>query len=802
MIQIRKIREWTPKGEAKPKKFDKILDPPVTAPSVAELFLNLDSVLSQIDPDDRWNLYYTSHPCETDKRRWAAPQVILPFDIDNIDLDQIDAYHPVILGTLQLARDTTGIVYSGNGLQYVVGLTVPITEEAFFDTYREHYKAICQKIDKALQGVGLPGTADPAVFSAARLLRLPGTENRKAGKASRQARLIQAVITPVEFNLTRVSGLPEVPVTEQIAKTDMANFAVDSEGVRGCEFLKWTKQSPEQVSEPQWFALLSIVGRMENGTTEAHEYSKGHPGYSHSETETKLQQALSSSGPRTCKNINQLWSKCHTCPHFEKVNSPISIRGANFIASEKTGFHVAVRGKGGTLYFKPQYEDLRRYFEREHTYKILGGSRICYIWNGAFYQEFEDAYLENFGQKHFKPSATTEVVGEFRRLVQRTNLVPPSWFDSTTHRKINFQNGVLDLDTLELTPHSIDAGFRYQLAYPYDAAATCPTFDAFLQQVTCGDKDLEAVLLEFCGYALSSDSCWAQKALVLEGSGSNGKSTFMSVLRALAGKDNYASLTLSDLRAEGNRQMLDGKLFNMAEETPSRSLMESSIFKNLVSGGETQVRQIYKKPYVMRNRAKLIFACNDLPGSNDTSLGYFRRFIIVPFKATFSDALGNKDAFIEEKLMRELPGIFNRVLGAFQGLVKRQRFSESMAVSDALDSYRMEVNTVLRFLGEHQMLGGAGEREAAGVDTGLGGQVPGWVKADEAGARFTILSELYEAYRIWCQSVGEEPVTGQRFGKQSAQIIPEYKARSTVKRLGGKLHRVLVMENRVAVTEF
>lgn len=700
MIQIRKLREWTPKGQTKAQKYDKVLDPPVNPESVPELFDQLEKYLDQIHDEEKWNLYYTCHPCETDKRKWNSPQEVLPFDIDGIDVENFAAYHDPVLGALGLNWKDVGVVFSGNGLQYIIQLQKPIESEKYFDEFREHYKAVCSKINQALKAKNLPGGADPAVFSPARLLRLPGTENRKAGKKSRYSQLLQRKLTAVNWDLVKASGLPDVPQAEQITRDTMKTFIVDSQAVKdGCEFLKWAKEEPAKVSEPQWFALLSVVGRLKNGTEEAHEFSKGHPSYSHSETETKLQQALSSSGPRTCQNINSLWSKCHTCPHFEKVNSPISIRGENFIATEGLGFHIHTN-KGP----KPQYEDLRRFFERDHQYKILGGSRICYVWNGKHYEELEDAYLENFAQKHFKPVANSEMVGEFRRLVQRTNLQSPGWFDYTTKRKINFVNGVLDLDTMEMLEHDRERGFRSILYYNYDATATCPNFDKFMHDITMGDTGLQQVLLEFAGYALSSDSCWAQKALVLEGHGSNGKSTFMSILRALAGRDNYASLTLSDLRAEGNRQMLDGKLFNMAEETPSRSLMESSIFKNLVSGGETQVRQIYKKPYVMRNRAKLIFACNELPGSNDTSLGYFRRFLIVPFRATFSDARGNKDPFIEEKLVQELPGIFNRVMKAYQVLVKNRKFSESEITKNALAEYRLDVDHFERYFSEEALV--------------------------------------------------------------------------------------------------
>lgn len=701
MIQIRKLREFVPKGQSEAKRYDAELDIPVNVDSVRELFIHLETYLAQIPPAERWNLYYTSHTCDTPKRKWKSPQEVLPFDIDGIDVENVEAYIPLILEATGLKREETGIVFSGNGLQFVVGLLSPITEESFFEKNREHYKAVCQRIDQFLTGAGLPGKSDPSVFSTARLLRLPGTENRKAGKTSRQARLIQCAIVAVAFDLQDRSGLPRIASAEALAPETLKHFAVDSPSVKeGCEFLKWMKINPKKVSEPQWFAGLSILGRLDNGRGEAHDYSKGHKGYTFAETETKLSQALASSGPRTCKNINALWSKCHTCSNFEKVNSPISIRGENFIPTETTGFHDVIVSSTGKLLKTPNYSDLRKFFERDHNYKILGGSRICYVWNGKFYEELEDAYLENFAQKNFKPHATTDMVVEFRKLVQRTNLKPPKWFEKTTERKINFQNGVLDIDTMIFSQHNDEVGFRYVLDYDYNVDAICPTWDKFLADICGSDSGLSRILTEFAGYALSYDSCWAQKALVMTGVGENGKSTFMNVLRALAGTDNYTSLTLSELSKEGNRQLMDGKPFNMAEETPSKSLTDSSLFKNLVSGGETQVRQLYKRPYVMRNKAKLIFACNALPDSGDTTHGFFRRLIIVPFGATFSHEKGNRDDFIEKKLIDELPGIFNQCIKGYHGLRNRKKFSESAASSQALASYQLDINTVKRFFVE------------------------------------------------------------------------------------------------------
>lgn len=786
MIQIRKIRTWIPEGETKEKKYDKVLDPEVNAPSVAELFANLDSYIAKIDPSERWNLYFTSHPCDTPKRKWQGPQEVIMFDIDSIDLERMNEYIDPVLRALGLPKVGPAVVYTGNGLQFIIQLTTPIEKDSYFDEYRTHYKACLDKIGIKLKEAGLPWLPDPSVWSTARLFRLPGTENRKAGKQSRQARFIEHRLSPVAFSLTEASGLPQVAETEQVPRKELKHFIVDTDGVKsGCEFLKHCKAAPEAVVEPQWFAMLSIVGRLKNGQQEAHEYSKGHPGYTHSETETKLEQALASSGPRTCKNINGLWGKCHTCPFFEKVHSPISIRGENFIPTEGSGFHLVVQSKQGTVYI-PQYQDLLKYFAREYTYKLLGGSRICMLWDGKKYKEFEDAYLDNFAHENFKPLVKTHVVTEFRQLVQRTNLTAPEWFQETVAGRVNFANGVLNLLSGEFVPHTHEYGFRYVLGYDYDATALCPAFDQFLKDVTLGDESLEKLLLEYAGYALSGDECWAQKALVLEGSGANGKSTLMNVFRALAGKDNYASLTLSELKAEGNRQMLDGKLFNMAEETPNKALMDSSLFKNLVTGGETQVRQLYKKPYVMRNRAKLVFACNELPDSHDATTGYFRRFIIVPFRATFSVEAGTADPFIEGKLLQELPGIFNKVLAAYRSIRGAKKFSQSSKVVEALEAYKLEVDGVSRFL--HEQVTVASPAPVAQADRPSAS--PAWTHQGEDGVFYATISELYETYSHWCISENEKPLALRKFTGRMRALIPDLKHRESARKPGGKTARV------------
>lgn len=459
---------------------------------------------------------------------------------------------------------------------------------------------------------------------------------------------------------------------------------------------------------------------------------------------------------------------------IEKVRETLQrVRPPNpedFIKTQSTGFHTIKETQRG-ITKKPCYEDLAKYFSKVHQYKLLNGSEICYAWNGAYYEVFGDTYIENFAQRHFDPFADNKMVVEFRNLILRTNLMQPHWFDSTTMNKTNFKNGVLDNETLEFSPHSPDRGFRYILGYDYDPQAACPTFDKFMKEVTSGDEELEKILLEFAGYALSSDECWIHKALVLEGQGSNGKSTYMTVLRFLAGKDNYTPFTLSDLKKEGNRQCLDGKLFNMAEETPSRSLMETSMFKNLVGGGESYVRQLYKNPYTMRNRAKLIFACNELPMTEDTSHGYMRRFLIVPFKALFTDEKGNKDPLIEEKLKSELAGIWNKVYAAYRGVKKRGQFSTSKSSSIALEDYKKEIDPTIDWVDRNLQIHPLGNGK------------------DET---FVLISKIYTDYQGDMERSGIKPVNSIVFGRRLSRHLPDYEKRKHRKKIENRAEQILI----------
>lgn len=767
-IQILGLRSFFSKEKQKDIIFDAFFDKNWRAPSVIDLFANIEKYIAPIPQAERWNLYYTTATCLEEKGRKMVEQAVMPFDVDKLDLARLKEYIPVVLAAIGVKFEETGVVYSGNGLQFIVALKQSFTSPDYFDINRLHYKAICARIDQALANAGLPGEADSTVFSAARIMRLPGTLNKKKNKADRQGELLQRVIVPVDYDITLASGLPKVTAEDHINPQAMKKYATPdgSAVLAGCEFLKSCAANPAGVSEAEWYAMLSITARLPGGNQLSHNLSNTHPGYSHNETEVKIEQALQSSGPRTCANINKVWSKCHTCIHFEKVKSPILIQSESFIKTKDTGFHDVTYTKDGVPKIgKPNYDDLRKFFEKDFPYIVLGESGICLTYTGKYWKEHKDKYLESFAQEHFEPKATTAMTQEFKNLICRTNLRDTFWFTSSVSRRINFNNGVLELDTMEFRPHSQEYGFRYVLPYDYDRLASAPRFEKFLSEIMNDRQELIDVLLEYAGYSFSNDDCWAEKALIMTGEGSNGKSTLMNVFRALAGRENYASLTLGDLKAETNRHQLDGALFNLAEETPTHAMAESSLFKNLVTGGETTVKMLYKQPYTIANKCKLMFACNELPKTRDTTKGFFRRLLLVPFSREFEGAA--KDPFIKEKLYEELPGIFNLVVRGYQRLKRQGCFSASKVIDFEISKYRLELDTV----------------EAWFRDCG---QV---TENQDVSSSF---SNLYSGYTFFTEERNEKPETYVSFAKRMHKIIPALESRIERRTVNGKKETFLI----------
>jgi putative DNA primase/helicase len=239
------------------------------------------------------------------------------------------------------------------------------------------------------------------------------------------------------------------------------------------------------------------------------------------------------------------------------------------------------------------------------------------------------------------------------------------------------------------------------LPFEYNPQAKAPIFEVYLNRVL-PDIERQNILAEYLGFVFikhGSNQLKEDKALILYGTGANGKSVFFEVVNALLGRNNVSSYSLQELTDDTGyyRAMIANKLVNYASEISST--LQTDKFKKMVSGEPMPARLPYGKPMELTQYAKMIFNVNELPKDVEHTNAYFRRFLIIPFDVTIPEH--EQDKNLHTKIIEnELSGVFNWVLSGLDRLLKQKRFSKCDAAQKAVEQYRVESDSVQMFLNE------------------------------------------------------------------------------------------------------
>jgi P4 family phage/plasmid primase-like protien len=348
---------------------------------------------------------------------------------------------------------------------------------------------------------------------------------------------------------------------------------------------------------------------------------------------------------------------------------------------------------------------LREYFEYLFHYKVITDGRI-FAFDGKMYDIFGELKIKEFAQRHFSASGefvSAREVSEFYFLVLRYNVIDE--FDDSVIRDgsfINFENGVLEVSTGALLKHDPKYFFTYLIPHPYVASATCPLWDKMLENLSCNRSDLVLNIEEFLGFCMSNmDYSFAPKALILDGGGSNGKTTLVNAFKMVLGNKNVSSILISSINE--NRFMssqLFRKLLNISEEEKTSVFRETDSFKRLTGGSPLTGEKKGKDAFQFTNRAKLLMSYNKMPTITDRSVGMKRRLLTIPCDQNFSE---RKDLFVPEleaKIANESSGIINRAISGLKRLKTQFDFTESETIkakveetfldSDLLSSWFIE----------------------------------------------------------------------------------------------------------------
>lgn len=300
---------------------------------------------------------------------------------------------------------------------------------------------------------------------------------------------------------------------------------------------------------------------------------------------------------------------------------------------------------------------------------------------------------------------------------------------------INTRNGLLDVHTGRLARHDADLLTPVQIGAAYEPDACCPIFDSYLDDVL--PEDARTVFLELVAYLTTPDNR-LQRAVMLLGSGANGKSVAAGVLAALLGDSNVSAIPLHKLDEDRFAlAALYGKLANVFADLDARALRSSSVFKAVVGGDRLDAERKFRPPFTFTPYARLVFSANVVPPTSDSSDGFFRRWLTIPFERKIT----KPDRRLTNKLTtsNELSGLLNRALPLMADLRARGDFATADSIQRAGDEFRVHADSVAGFLDEQCTIAG---------------------NAEIAQPR------LARAYREWCTTNGRGALSTARFNER------------------------------------
>lgn len=362
-------------------------------------------------------------------------------------------------------------------------------------------------------------------------------------------------------------------------------------------------------------------------------------------------------------------------------------------------------------------ELLARFVEFQHALRTVRSDDNPETW---VYQD--GVYVPN-GRTHVTETCrrvlgeafTTAIANEVVAKVEADTYVDQAEFFNAPDQYptlVPVRNGVLDVVTRELLPFDARRVFFHKLPVAYDASANCPHVNCFLASVFATTEDL-TVFLEFAGSSIVRDYTY-EKSLMLVGTGRNGKSKTLELLKTVLGEEACASVSLQ--RLEEDRFAAAGlfhKLVNIVNDLPSATLKSTSTFKAVTGRDTISADRKFKTDVYFKSYAKMVFATNQLPRTVDDSFAFFERWILIEFPFRFipqaeldelkpEERVGVKpqDARILETMTtpRELSGFLNLMLDGYARLSRQRGFSTSGTEAARRRDWQRRSNSFAAFM--------------------------------------------------------------------------------------------------------
>jgi len=289
-----------------------------------------------------------------------------------------------------------------------------------------------------------------------------------------------------------------------------------------------------------------------------------------------------------------------------------------------------------------------------------------------------------------KSSEKSEILESLKQVSRKSKPleIKPTW--------IQFKDIIIDINTGE----KFKATSKYFVTnpIPYELhnknIESTPVMDKIFEEWV--GKEYVKTLYEILSYCLIP-SYPIHRLFCFVGSGLNGKSCFLNLLRKFIGIENCCSTELDTLltsRFEITR--LHKKLVCQMGETDFEEMSKTSILKKLTGGDLIGFEYKNKNPFEEHNYSKIIIATNNLPTTTDKTIGFYRRWCIIDFPNQFSE----KKEILNDIPEEEYESLALKCCSILRDLLSKRSFHNEGSIEERMEKYENKSDFLSKFLKE------------------------------------------------------------------------------------------------------
>lgn len=327
---------------------------------------------------------------------------------------------------------------------------------------------------------------------------------------------------------------------------------------------------------------------------------------------------------------------------------------------------------------------------------------FCYNYETGVWRENAASVIDTImrtqlvSSDNVKKRMIEEVVADVRGLSRK--YIP---FPKQRPELIAFENGVIDIKSGLFTEFRPEMYILNKIPINYKKELNCLNPPKIIDKILREILDNNVIdIYELLAYCMYRDQPY-HKMFFLYGSGSNGKSTVLKIMTNFLGNQNISNVSLDGIcDSPFHKAELHGKLANIAGEVTYENLKDTDSLKQL-TGDESNimVERKYKNPFKFKNYAKMIFACNQIPGTNDKTNAYARRVYIIDFLKNFRVGSNAKSKIEDSIPKQEYEELAVYLIGVLKNLIKKDFvFANHMDDEKIMEKYEKLSDPIRRFV--------------------------------------------------------------------------------------------------------